>query len=318
MNKSYLIWGLLIILFAGCEKDVDIDIPLGDEKLVVYGTIETDQPPFIMLTRSLPVFATVSIDEITNSFVNGATISISNGVESVDLVEYCLNDLDESVKAFVEEGLGIGSLDSIEVNFCFYSLDTTDLVAQKMFGQVGGVYSLLIQAEGQTLSSITTIPAPAPLDSLWVDDHPNSDSVDLVRLWAQYTDPAGVSNYVRYYTSRNGEPYYPGYFQSVFDDDLINGIEFEFPLDRGQSRNDEVDFDDRETYGYFARGDSVTVKWASIDQAHFDFWITLEADRNGGDNPFGSPVRILSNINGGLGIWGGYGPSFHTIVIPEL
>ncbi|NNF02092.1 MAG: DUF4249 family protein [Bacteroidia bacterium] len=84
------------------------------------------------------------------------------------------------------------------------------------------------------------------------------------------------------------------------------------PLERGQSSADEIDFD---TYGYFWRGDTVTLRWMNIDKAHYDFWNTLENDA--GDNPFSSPVQIKSNIQGGLGVWGGYNNTFGTIIIPK-
>jgi hypothetical protein len=50
-----------------------------------------------------------------------------------------------------------------------------------------------------------------------------------------------------------------------------------------------------------------------VDYPHYQFWFTLEADRASNGNPFGFPTTIRSNINGGLGIWGGYAVSHHTV-----
>ena len=105
----------------------------------------------------------------------------------------------------------------------------------------------------------------------------------------------------------------PG-LSSVFDDAIINGTIFDFPIDRGYNRNDSIDFD---VYGLFDRGDTITVKWSNIDKAHFDFWRTYEFSLGSQGNPFASPLEIKSNIVGGLGIWGGYAPSYKTIIVPE-
>ena len=116
---------------------------------------------------------------------------------------------------------------------------------------------------------------------------------------------------MRYFTKTNSEPFFPGYFGSVFSDDLLNGQTVEFPLDKGQNFEPRGP-DDFATYGQFTVGDKVILRWASMDKAHFDFWRTLEVDKLSAGSPFGTPTKIISNIDGGLGIWGGYGTYYDT------
>ena len=51
----------LISLLIACEKDIDIVLSEGEEDIVVYGFIEQDLPPMVVLTKSLPVFSTTDI-----------------------------------------------------------------------------------------------------------------------------------------------------------------------------------------------------------------------------------------------------------------
>jgi hypothetical protein len=86
-------------------------------------------------------------------------------------------------------------------------------------------------------------------------------------------------------------------------------------VERGVNRNEEIDFD---TYSYFNRGDSVTVKFTNIDKATFDFWRTMEYSYSSIGNPFASPTKVISNIKGGgLGYFGGYATQYISLVIPE-
>lgn len=132
-------------------------------------------------------------------------------------------------------------------------------------------------------------------------------------LQVRFKDVPGEANYARYFTKRNSEPFYPGYFASVFNDSFLEGQAVEFALPRGQDRNDTINND---TYSYFWHGDTIEVKWCSIDRPHYDFWTTLESDQNNQGNPFGMPTRIMSNVEGGLGIWGGYGASYSKLIVP--
>lgn len=300
----------LLFLFA-CEKEIELDIPAAKEYLVVEGHVEQDLPPYVILTRSLPFFESISPQELGQIFVHDAIINVYDGTDTVQLVEFYIDSIPDTLLTLIGEiqnsPIPLDSDELQDIGFSFYS--TTE-----MLGTVGRGYSLEVLAEGKRLTSYTTIPTPRPLDSLWMTPHPNPDNDTLVTLNVRYTDEPGVRNYVRYITQRDQELPYPPLIQSVYDDFTIFNIDGEtidIPLERGQSQYGDIEF---ETYSYFEVGDTVTLKWCSIDKAHYDFWLTMEFDRNQTGNPFGRPTKVLTNINGGLGVWGGYGASYQQII----
>jgi hypothetical protein len=62
----------------------------------------------------------------------------------------------------------------------------------------------------------------------------------------------------------------------------------------------------------------VVVKYCNIDKATFDFWRTMEYSYANIGNPFASPNKVLSNIQGGgLGYFGGYAAQYKSINIPK-
>ena len=111
------------------------------------------------------------------------------------------------------------------------------------------------------------------------------------------TDPPGFGDYIRYFTKRNSEPFYPG-LTSVFDDQVIDGTSYEVQVDRGVDRNEDLS----EDYNFFDKGDTVTLKLCNIDKATYDFWRTMEYTYASVGNPFSSPTKVISNISGG-GAW---------------
>jgi hypothetical protein len=127
------------------------------------------------------------------------------------------------------------------------------------------------------------------------------------------TDKPGFGDYIRYFTKTNSDPFFPG-FNSVFDDQVIDGKTYTIQVDRGINKN----VDNNDTDIYFNPGDTATLKLCNIDRVTFDFWRTFEFSFQSIGNPFSSPTKILSNIsNGGLGYFGGYGAQYRTIVIPK-
>ncbi len=279
------------------------------------GSIETGQAPTVILNSNFPYFGTFDATTYQEGFINDAQITISDGQKTVTLVEYCWSELSDFDRQLLLLSLGENSLlpDSISSNFeyCVYSV--ADVFNPEIIGESNTTYTLNIQTtDGKIITATTHIPETIPLDSLWIEQHEAPEFADYWRVMAQLTDPDTLGNYYRVYTQQN-EGAFIAPLRSSFDDLIINGLEFFFPIDRGQARSIEIDID---TYGYFEKGDSVTLKWCTIDFDTYEFWRTLEfgANTNG---PLGTQTEIVSNIEGGIGIWAGYNASLHSIKIAE-
>lgn len=285
IQLALLLPGIMMV-FISCEKDITIETGSGEPQIVVEGYIETGLPPYLLLTKTTKYYSTFYLDSLEDLFVHDAVITVSDGSQTVQLTELTIDTLGTSVSAYV----GFG-----------------------MTGEVGKTYTLTIETEGKLITALTTIPQPLPLDSIWYETGADDDNDTLVKLICRFSDPPALGQYVRYFTSVNNGGYFPG-FNSVFEDVLINGTTFDFPLDRGVNRNDTAAF---ENYGLFRKGDTISVKWAAIDKDHFDFWRTVEFELGSQGSPFASPVIIQSNIIGGQGIWGGYASTFKSLIVPK-
>ncbi len=307
--RQVIIAIIFSIAFFSCETEfIPEGIPF-EEQIVVEGYIEAGEqatPPYVILTRNQAFFSEFNSNDFENLFVHDAEITVTDGEQTVDLTEICLSELDPSQQALLSEFLGLEP-DSVGIDICVY----TDL-SFSMQGQIGKRYDLFVDVEETTITASTTIPSHVPLDSLVFSPIPDPDNDTLQTLSAFLSDPPGIPNFYRYFSKVNNEAMLPG-LQSVGDDALIDGEAFEFPLPRAQSRTEEFDPD---TYGFFTEGDTVTIKWCNIDEEHFNFWNTLEFNA-ANQGPFSSYTVIDSNIEGGLGIWGGYSHSFYTIIVPE-
>ena len=306
-NFIYFLPVLLLIL-SSCSTNIDLKLPEGDEKYVVEGHIEPGMPPLILLTKSTAYFASTNINEVANSFIHAADMKISDGTDTVTLVEINLASMPDTLAKKIMDlyQIKLGSLSS-GFNFSFYT-------CFNMVGVVGKTYSLSVDVQGTKLSAITTIPDLVQPDSFWLEPpkhNPLNDS--MMMLYFAFKDPPEKANFYRYFTKRNKGAFYPDRFTSVFDDNLFNGQDIKWNLSRGASSYDSFDM---KTNGMFWKGDTIVVKFCTIDAPQYNFWQTFElAKSNGG--PYANPVQIRSNIVGGLGVWGGYGSVYQTIIIPK-
>ncbi len=290
--KEKLGWLLVISSLAGCEKALNLQLDKQDSKVVVEAQIENGQPPLVTLSHSLDYFNTIDTTILSNSFIHNAVITISEGNNNHVLKEY-------------SQRLATGN------SLFFYSNAPGD----NFMGATGTKYNLSVAIGGQTYSASTTIPQlTKKIDSLWWKKAPNNTDSTKVVLVAKITDPPGLGNYIRYFTRVNREGFYPGY-NSVFDDQIVDGKSYEVSIDKGVSKNEPVKREDR---GYLNRGDTVVVKFCNIDKASYDFWRTWEFNFQSIGNPFSSPGKVIGNIsNGGLGAFYGYAAQYKSLVIPK-
>ena len=285
-----------VVFLIGCEKKVDFKLHDQPDKLVVEGIIENDQPPVVVLSKSIGYFSTISADMLTQSFVHGADVTVSNGSLTHKLKEY-------------SRALGNG------VSLYYYSIDSLNL-STSFVGQLNHQYSLKINSEGKEYTATTTIPnLTKKIDSVWWKKPPVTSGSDTnkVIVMVKATDAPGYGDYVRYYTKTNREPFYPP-LNSTFDDYFIDGTTYELQVDKGVDRNLSISYDDV----YFKRGDTVGLKLSNIDKATYDFWRTMEFSYSSVGDPFSTPTKVLSNIKGdALGYFGGYASQYRTIIIPH-
>jgi len=292
-------WFLLLIIlgFISCEKDIEIKLDDTTESLVVDGSIENGQAPLLFLSRSLNYFSQIDPEILANSFVRNAEVYISDGVKRHRLKE-------DSI------------VNSLGNAIYFYSNDPAN-AATAIIGAFNTNYTLEITADGKKYTAKTSIPAVTrQIDSLWWEEVEIVEPEDsnLAKMIIKATDKPGLGNYIRYFTKTNEEPFYPG-FNSVFDDQVIDGTTYTFPIDKGINKNTEVS--DKDVF--FNRGDTVVLKLCDIDRVTYDFWRTFEFSFQSVGNPFSSPVKVLGNVSGGaLGYFGGYAAQYRTLIIPPL
>jgi len=285
----------IIAGFSSCEKEVNFNLPTDiTEKLVVEGRIEAGQPPFVLLTKSLGFFSKIDLGNLQNSFIHGATVKVSDGTRTIQLREY--------------------NIDTLNNRYSFYTVDTANVADLTFLGVQGKSYKLTIDYQGKTHEASTFIPHVKALDSIWAEQLPEvvDNNPDFRQLKARYTDPDTPGNSVRIFTSRNSEGYLTDRF-STYNDDIINGTSIDIDISNGIQPMDTFNF---MTYRYFERGDTVTVKWSSIDRTTYTFWQTLEFSIGTTGNPFSTPIKVGSNVsNGALGIWAGYASAYKTLII---
>ena len=314
-NDHMIRWSLVAIMlltFISCEKEFTPDILVDPEEIVVEGYIEAGDialPPYVLLTRSIPFFSTISAEQLSSLFVHDAIVKISDGTDTIELEEVCWDDFDEQFQELlvqILEQLGIVQGELPPVNFCVY-LDTQ----LAMLGEIGKTYSLSVDTGEEQLEAVTSIPTHVPLDSLFFVEPAGQVPDSLKELRVIINDPVGQADYYRYFTSINFSPFLAP-MQSVADDQFFDGQTFEFPLAKADPPSEDGIPD--EYFGLYTVGDTLLLRWCNLDEAHHDFWNTLEFNAIN-QGPFSSYTIVDSNVEGGLGVWGGYSVSYYTMIV---
>ena len=282
------------ICLSSCEKNINFKLKVVPDVLVVDASIENNQPPVVVLSKSFDFFSKITPEALDTSFVHNAQVLVSNGTQTQQLKEYSV----DSTGGYL---------------IYFYSIDTTN-INSAFLGQLNTTYNLKVIVAGNEYAATTTIPALAKkIDSLWWQPTPFADDSTDVDLFVRATDPPGLGNYIRYYTKTGNEPFLPGQ-QSVFDDELVDGTTYDLQVQPGIDRNNPISFDKN----FFHKGDTVTLKLSNIDRTTYQFRLTMEFAYQSIGNPFASPNKVLGNIsNGALGAFCGYAAEFKTIEIPQ-
>jgi hypothetical protein len=312
--KGYTILSLLTLtlVFTGCTKEVEIDIPGYEEQLVIDGRIETGMPPIVLISRSQDVYAPTDIQSFLNTFVSGAVVTVSDGTTTVVLEEICTNNLPAAYEETVSAMLGIPVSELANYTICAYASTNPAI-----WGQVGKTYSLSVEVDGETITGETTIVQPTPLDNLfWV---PEDGSTTHGFSWATLSDPPNQFDAYNWQIKRintdvNGDPIDDNFtnpYSPVFDDEFFDGLSFDFYYENPHAYGESIP---EEEYWLYELGDTIVVKFSKLDFTTYEFLEKKYTQLATVGNPFATPTNIPNNLNGNaLGIWAGYSPTYDTL-----
>jgi hypothetical protein len=272
-----------LLLFTSCKKDLPIEVDAPKQQLVVEGYIEQDRYPRIYLTKTSPYFQ--KIDSMAMWKLLGSVGKVTIATKS-DTEVLTLRSNFKQFPPFYFEG--------------------TDIK-----GKVGEEYHLKVELHGKVYTSKTTITSPVSLTQLEVKTNP----LDAAKkyFFIRFLDPSLQKNYYKIYVKRIGiDQDFMSCYLSTFTDFLFDGKENSFEVLKGYSP-----LVDKEMNRYFQKGDSVILKFCTINQEQFDYWKKIESLLTISSNPFGlSSAEAPSMIDGGaLGIWSGQGASYYPIKV---
>ncbi|MBA3827323.1 MAG: DUF4249 domain-containing protein [Taibaiella sp.] len=294
IHHTLAILFIIVLTLTSCEKEVHIDLGPTSAGLVVEGQIEQDRRPSVVLTQTIGFFSNVDFSTIQSNFVHNAVITVSDGTTTIPLIE-------------VAKDTGNNS------KFYIYQPDTSIATSRNFIGVIGRDYTLSITSAGKTYTATARIPQPIHIDSLTTMVPPTLPDrfPDAMNVFIHFKDPDTLGNYARYFTKRNSEPYYSS---GLYSDLIRNGTVLNERIRPGYNTLRP----DSSSSGIFFKGDTVTLKWASIDKGVYTFWNTFQFAEQAVGNPFATPINSQSNIsNGALGVWSAYGSTIITIVIPK-
>lgn len=194
MNKQFLPVAafLTLLLFASCEKVINVDLKDAGTKLVVEGNI-SDIPGLlshhVRLSQSVPFNATY------NSLpVKGALVIVND--------------------------INTGIIDTLE------EVIDGDYVTQNIEGITGHTYKLSVNVGNNWYYASSTMPKPVPFDSLYTEVL-SFFGTELKQVIPVFTDPVGEQNYYRFLVQVNDSALNEIH---AWDDKLTNGKKNSRPI----------------------------------------------------------------------------------------
>jgi hypothetical protein len=237
--------GLMVIagiLFTSCQEKIDLNLKNAQSQLVIEGIVTNQPGAFgVALTKSK-----MYDEDNTPVFVIDATVLISDDGGNTDTLKQA------------QPGI---------------------YVSQPKTGIPGTTYTLKVWHENVLYQSVSTMPAPVQVDSIYYQVVAGFGGPDDLsrRSFVIINDPANVPNYYVLKTYVNSK--LRGSIR-VYSDRLWDG----------KPRNLRAPSSDLEV------GDTVTVEVRCVDKAVFDYFYELDQN-NGNMGQPAAPANPTSNIN---------------------
>ncbi|HLO58786.1 MAG TPA: DUF4249 domain-containing protein [Bacteroidales bacterium] len=278
----------VLSLVLSCEKELDLSFPVTPSQMVIEGWIENGMPAQVILSHSAPYFSAIDSNNIIDFSETHAKVTLYSGSDHEILT---LKPNQSYFPPYLYKSSRIKGTYNQSYTLEIIKFDT-------------------ITRQYDTITASTTIPEPVELDSVWFETDPGMETKG--RIWIRLSDDGSKANYYRLLYKRKGkDSRYVATNISTFNDVMINGKTAEMGFLRGYSSLADV-----EKENYFEKGDTVSIKFCTIDKEQFDFWNVYQSKVIASANPLATSNNLLkSNIKGGLGMWTGYGATYYLVIV---
>ncbi len=282
MNKIVFII-ISALLFASCEKFIDMEIPDEGRKITVNSFINDQQNPTVYLSQSRFILD----GDYSFPLITDAHVTLYKG--------------ETQVTTFNHVGDGIYM---------------ADYVCEK-----GNSYTLKVSRGNEEVSSTTHIPESVPfqlIDTATIISQDMYQSTPYLRFRIKIEDPVQDVNYYMISFKNKGYPisfYTRESFVENGTDRFLNYAIFSDKLINGQSRVLTLDI---ETYNFMEEVNPLEIYVNAISKDMYLYYVQLSKYYEAQGGFLAEPVMVYSNIQNGLGIFGGYTISKMQMNIPQL
>ncbi|MDD2412282.1 MAG: DUF4249 domain-containing protein [Bacteroidales bacterium] len=279
MKKSIQILVLLIIVICGfqsCTKEVFVEIPDNDPKLVVFSYLSPSRDSIqITVSRSVPLNHVIDYEE--SLIVSDAVVELR--AENADWV-----------RLLFHEGEDV------------YRISRNDFPVEQ-----GRKYFLRVSANSfKTVESSIVIPFYSDINLSFLKvENSSGNGENSIKYFLKFQDVGGVPNYygfqawVNMYYGESGntgvakQDLYMDGFSWVMSDYVFDGKEKVIAFSSYYFGDGNI-------------GDTLFVKVLQTDSHFYHFHSSLESFGYSDGNPFAEPSPIYTNIQNGLGCFAGY------------
>ena len=270
-----LILSFFVLLISCTNEDITKQISV-ESKIVVEGSIEEGGVAKVLLSRSVPIGVAVDSTTILNYVIRSAKVTVSDGEK--------------------EEVLRLKRDNNTIPPFVYFG--------SEIIGETGKTYSLKIEYLNRIITAKTTIPFSVPILSAdYIKDNPTDKKGNIL---IKFNDPINEKNFYQVQTLliKKDLIYIPAIYGNLNDANFVDPA-ISFQILRGKT----FSFEDYSDYKpYFEDGDVISVKLRTMNKAGFNFWNDWQNEIINGQSPiFPNTTSLRSNIEGGIGIWEGYG-----------
>lgn len=256
-----LLFIFAVVIFTACEETIIIETGDLDERVVIEGLVTDQQDHYVKLTRTRSFYSTGPAEAIEN-----ALVSVSDDIGNT--------------YQFVHNPNG-----NLAENGFYYPVNSFQ-------GQVGAVYALDVQVDGEQYTAQEELLPVTTIDSLTV-------VIDVEEL--EDPDEEGRFFSVLFYASepQNRKDQY--LFKFYRDGEIVRDFPTDIYFTDDALLGERID--DLEIAGYYAEGDLVTVEMYSLTQEAYIFYSDLFNLLNNDGGLFSPPpANPRTNLsNGAIG-----------------